>query len=324
MALTAYAYNFSDTLTGRFDRLRLENQIIYTRNYGFSDFTIVFDRIDVNDFGETFTIWFKNELPVEEVTVLNSIVAAHRGDALYPTLKFKLDSPAEDDSRPNIVINPAPFYWRTCFSGAGDNKNAIFPSSGRGEGQSILVEFDEPGDGYVELEFIEPVYVHDCEASWAPAASWGPKDKLNISVEVPANVVVPNGSNTGNVHLVPTGFGFNAIVPAVGNGAYDINLATASPAPVIKNGYWEVQAETGQITVSSNLGASDWQLFDIPFSSAYIKNISLGNPLGVLDVETYKVDYIHPAWKIKVSVHKETVGAGYLCGWFMCFRQYLS
>lgn len=320
MALTAYAYNFSDTQNGKFDRIRLENQIIYSRNYGFSDFTVVFDRIDVNDFGESFTVWFKNSLPPGDVTTLNSIVAAHRGDPLYPTLKLRLDSPSEYDSRPNIVVNPAPLYWRAYFAGAGDNKNPIFPSSGRGEGEEVLIEFTDSGDGYVEIDFNEPVYVHDCEAQWGPQSAWGPRDKLNITVEIPGNYPTININNTGNVNLVPTGLGFNAIVAAPdGYGTHDLNLTNAVPTPVNKNGYWDIVYETGQIYPT--YGGTDWQLFDVSFSNKYLINVSLGNPMGFLDIETYKVDYIHPTWKIKISVHKQTAGAGYLSGWFMCFRQ---
>ena len=324
MALTAYAYNFSDTQTGKFDRLRLENQIIYSRNYGFSEFTVVFDRIDVKDLGQTFTVWFKNELPAGEVLNINAIVASHRGDVLYPTFKFSLDAPTEFDNRPNVVVNPAPFYWRTYFAGSGDNINPVPPSSGRGDGQDIVIEMDGPGDGYVEAKFIEPVFIHDCQAQWYPSSAWNAKDKMNISVVIPGNTATFNPGQTGNVNVVPTGLGYNVIVPAAGNGYYDLDLSTASPTPTNANGYWNVDFVTGVITPSMQPGTTDWVLLDIPLKISYIKNISLGSPLGIFDIETYKSDYVHPAWSLRVDVKKVTAGAGTFSGWFMCFRQFLT
>jgi hypothetical protein len=322
MALTAYAYNFSDTQNGKFDRIRLENQIIYSRNYGFSDFTIVFDRIDVNDLGQTFTVWFKNALPAGEVTTLNAIVAAHRGDPLYPTLKLSLDAPTEFDNRPNIVINPAPFYWRTYFGGAGDDLNPIPPSTGLGEGTPLVVNFSGTGDGYVDIQFREPIFVHDCQAQWYPVENWGAEDKLSLSGILPATVAIVNGSNTGNVNLYPTGLGYNVILPAAGNGTHDVNLLTAVPVPVNGTGYWNIRLDDGYITPSP-VGNTDWAMLDIPIAVSYFKNIPMSNKMGVFDIETYKADYFHPSWKIRLSVHKESAGAGTVSGWFMCFRKNL-
>ncbi len=324
MALTSYLFNFSQTQTGKFDFDRFENQIMYSRNYGFSDFTIVMDRIDVNNTLQTFTVWFKNALPNDEVTNLNNIVAAHRGNALRPTFNFKLDAPSEFDNRPNIVINPAPFYWRTYFTGAGDNKNPTPPASGRGEGTPVYLEFTVPEVKYMEMEFIEPILIHDCQAQWYPVENWDSRDKFTLSSIIPANSPVLNGSNTGNVNLLDTGYGYSVIMPATNNnGTHDLNLSTAVPAPTNGDGFWNVDFATGAVTPNSVRG-TDWHLLNIPLSVSYIKNIPLGSQIGMLDIETYKADYFHNRWKIRVSVEKVSTGAGTFSGWFMCFRQYLT
>jgi hypothetical protein len=161
--------------------------------------------------------------------------------------------------------------------------------------------------------------VHDGEATYR--GDWTAEDKLNFSVRIPATSVVANGGGTGNCNLYPLGDGINAIIPAAGNGAYDVDLTAAAPVPVPEGqGAWNVVYETGVITPA--LSPTTWALFDFPVPEAFfVRNLRLGSPLGVWDIDTYKVEWFHPAWILHLAVNKQSVGAGVLSGWILFFRR---
>jgi hypothetical protein len=48
----------------------------------------------------------------------------------------------------------------------------------------------------------------------------------------------------------------------------------------------------------------------------------MGNPLGLFDIDTYKAEWIHQNWKLRLWVDKQTDSAGDVGVWLMLFRLY--
>lgn len=54
-------------------------------------------------------------------------------------------------------------------------------------------------------------------------------DWVTMQLVAPASAITPNGSNEGNCNIHPT---YGILIPAAGDGAYDIDLSAGSEAPV--------------------------------------------------------------------------------------------
>jgi hypothetical protein len=230
-----------------------------------------------------------------------------------------MGSPRTRDNKSIVTVYPASEGWHSWFTSAGD---AIDPPQ-RGGGERIRLTWTaaEPrGEKVVDLRFIEPVEVHDGEAFYQ--GDWSADDLLNFSLQIPATVTTPNPGGTGNCNRVPTGLGYDLIVPASGDGAHDVDLAQAAPVPAPGTGFWDVNHETGAITPAATPGQADWLLLSVPAPAAYfVRNLCLGSPLGVWDIDTYKVEWLHPSWTLRLAVNKQSDGAGDFSGWILTYRR---
>lgn len=237
----------------------------------------------------------------------------------------------DHDGKSIIVINPSTEGWLTWFTGAGDDLTAIAPATGRGTGQPFHIEVlgtaiqagGAAGATVVkEFDFLEPIELHDGQIVWNPVANWGPADTFSIGAKIPANVVVANATNQGNCNKVAIGGGANIIVPAMGDGAYDIDLTTATPTPSSDaTGYWDVEYDTGAVSPSATPGSANWILVDFPVLSWLLRNIMTAHSLGVFDIDAYKTEYLHHNWKLVWSVTKKSPGDGTISAWLFCFRR---
>jgi len=241
---------------------------------------------------------------------------------------IKLDALTDADGRINFTSTPIGFGWLTYFTGKGDNLNPTPPDTGRGTGSPFYLEIQ---DGYnygeMTIQFLEPIHVHDGEVYWGPD-EFGPKDFFSIGVDVPGTPVTAASGN-GNCNLAPTGLGFNIIVPAPGNGAYNVDLSkarTVSPMMVPgthPNGYWDVTEETGIVRPADVTGAGRYNMFDAQLPRFYfIKNVGMGNPDRSFSINVYKTNYIHPSWKMVMQVTRDAShGVGWVSGYLLAFRR---
>jgi len=239
------------------------------------------------------------------------------------TIEQGLRLPAsEDDGRQIVVQFPATEGWRTWFCGAGDDTSPTPPDSGRGKGTKMSLEFTDSGSKSLEFEFNEPVEIHDGQLFYKPVENWSIDDRFNFSINIPANSPTENGLGSGNVNLTNVG-GYNIITPdANGLGTHDLTLADAIPVKASnQDGYWDVDHETGDVTPSTSPGSAKWHLIDIGVKSAFLKNMPMGHPLGLFDIDTYKAEWISPKWKVCLEVEKHTAGSGSVGSWLMCFRK---
>ena len=203
----------------------------------------------------------------------------------------------ENDGKPVVVVSPAPEGLMTYFTGRGDDLTAVPPNSGRGMGPQIRIDFS-PGESYPQTKttrwkYKEPTWTHDGQLTWNPPAEFSADDHFSLSVVIPATVATPaDPAGTGNVNLIPTGLGYNVIVPAVDNdGTHNVDLNTAAPVPTtrqISDGFWDVDYYSGLVQPAANPGTTWWHLLDVQVQSYFIRCIPINNPVGVYDVDVYK------------------------------------
>lgn len=245
---------------------------------------------------------------------------------VFGSSKVTLDAPQEHDKRPVVVMSPSTEGWMTWFSGAGDDPAPTPPASGRGQGQQLIVEWATadalPSTKQVEIRFIEPVEIHDGEMLYPPG-QWGPKSRWDFSVRMPATTTTPN-AGLGNCNLVDVG-GFNLIVPAAGDGSHDVDLAQAVPVPASAGtGYWDADRNTGAVSPSATPGSASWALFDVEIKSYFMRNMPLGSPRGIFEIDTYKAEWISERWYLTLEVLRDAAEAQadtYVAAWLMFFRE---
>jgi hypothetical protein len=271
---------------------------------------------------------FRADLSEDEIVVLSELVKAHSGESLVPLSQLvTLNGPKDSDLKPIVTISPATEGFVTWICGAGDDLNPTPPDSGRGTGDPFLLSFTALEIGQTKTAdfcFIEPIEIHDGQVCWAPLSAWGPNDSFSLGLRIPATELTYNGSGTGNcnkMEIVPNS-GMHIIVPAANDGAFDVDLTTAAPVEDREGsgGYWDNDYLTGAISPSTVPGAGRWNLFDFEVKGWLIKNIRMTNPMGVFDIDVYKIEYFHPSWYLHWEVTKNTPGAGAASGWVFCFR----
>jgi len=325
-------YDIADIPSGLFDPARMDDDIrdpavgITRALVGSSRGTGVnADKIYITFVGDgALDAADKTKLDGDTSAPAGGVIGAHTGDPLPATSELvKLDAPTEADGKPTIVIAPNTQGYMTFFTGAGDDPAPEAPASGRGTGTPIGLDFAGPETQTVEIQFVEPVEMHDGQLWYTPVANWAKEDKYNFSAVFPAAALTPN-AGAGDCNLVPVGAGINIVVPAAGDGSHDVDLALSKAAPVWANsaGYWDVlDLKTGAVTPSTTPGAAQWNLFDFEIESFFLRNMPMGHPLGVFDIDTYKAEWISPAWKLRLKVVKVSANAGEVAGWLMLFRE---
>jgi len=199
-----------------------------TQEIGRSSIVIALDYIKT--YLDNCTINFKYDLEPSEWSILDGVVAGHSGEALVqPPQLVDIGGVKTSDGTPIIspCIFPAGVYLFVC--GASDSDTV------RGEGGLFTVSSGVAGDTIKDLDhFLDFVYVAGGSLvfSGAQLGDW-----VSARMVCPATTFVPSSNNTGNCNLmtcppcpgVPVGS--KIAIPANGNGAYNVNLATATPVP---------------------------------------------------------------------------------------------
>lgn len=233
----------------------------------------------------------------------------------------------QKDGKQIVIMSPSTEGLNTWFHGAGDD---ITGSNGRGYGQEMTVKFSGSSPGETReiiWQYKEPIELHDGQGIFTPLGVWDVEDRVSLFSELPATPVTENISGSGNCNLYPIGPGMNIIVPAAGDGGYDVDLATAVPIESSDDasGYWNADYFTGEVTPSETPGSAVYNLLDFsPPSQYFAINMPCGQGHGVLDVDVYKVQWIHQSYKIHLQITKNTPGDGKVAMWLLGFRKYIS
>lgn len=227
--------------------------------------------------------------------------------------------PVEPDGRRVMVNSPSTEGWYTWFCGHGDD--LVTPK--RGKGTKLLINLSGPTTGLgeeVQVQYIEPVELQDGQVNYTPIADWNPEDEWDWGILIPATEVTPNGTTEGNCNLSDIGGGVNLIIPASGDGTHDVDLDQAVPVPAGGVGYWEADAKTGVVTVSSNPGAGQYYLLDTAQRMWFCYEMPMGDPRGINELDTDKAEWISERWKLCFRVRRSTAGSGKAWGFIKLFR----
>lgn len=115
----------------------------------------------------------------------------------------------------------------------------------------------------------------------------------------------------------------NAIIPAVGDGYYDVDLTQAKAIPMEGQGAWDYVRETDEFT-PTDMGA-DWGMFDFqPPDIHLLKAIACSDSRKIWDVDAYKVEPMYARWQLVLKCTRHDVenrGEGRIIGHYTCFRQ---
>jgi hypothetical protein len=293
--------------------------------------------------GSTVSIHFVEDLNHSEQSALGTLLANHEGEPSTMVNEFGVprvvvdsvvnikdqNTLKEKDGRLNVTPTPVGFGWLTWFTGFGDDPAPV-TTTGRGEGQQMIA-YIEDGYDYAEVSFsfAEPIHVHDGQVYWGDEGTFKPTDTFSIGVDIPATIATESPDGYGNCNKVDTGFGFNIFVPAMGGpGYWDIDLSTdayISPVTVYgsdPNGYWDLDETTGFARSADEFGKGYYNMFDVPMPRVYfVKNVPMGHPFRLFDIDVYKTEFIHQNWNIVLEVNKKSPGAGWVSGWLLSFRR---
>jgi len=212
--------------------------------------------------------------------------------------------PVAFDGKPLVTTNALPEWCILNMAGAGDLVTEI------GGNNKFLLECDDP-DNDVDLEFafIDAVYVTS-GVGLIENAKLG--DYIDFQVHAASSTVTENGGGTGNCNSVPTGLGFNIIVPAPGNGGHDIDLvddANIVLAPD-NDGWWDWDfPHIGRGTVTPNYEQKGhYNLFPVGMNLASFatKVPLLGSNVLNFGIQNVRAKMIPPHWHWHVTLHSHT------------------
>lgn len=313
---TSYDFTIATSFPGGLatDRLDLDLRA--------SSIVTALDRVDTS--GGVARVWFRDVLSPADEATLTAIVVAHTGHPLPgAAIPVDVSGPKEADGKAIVVISPATEGMKTWLTGRGDDLGA--GPAGRGKGTKLKVAFaggeTYPNTQTVDVQFLEPVEVHDGQFNWTPVA-FDADDYFSVSVVMPGTTATST-PGTGNANEVALGGGAVLYVPAAGDGSHTIDLADwtkAVPVPADGAGYWNVD-DDGAITPSATPGEADWHMVNFPSEAFLIAEVGMQNSVGLFDVDVYKTEWIHPAWLVRLAVTKAADGGACVAsGWLLTFR----
>ena len=253
----------------------------------------------INTGGDNCTVMLKANISGDK-TKLDGLVAAHSGEPL-PSESVSVTVENKPIVRPNIYPDGYGFY--AC--GVGDDIEHEMV----GGGTECYCKSTTTETKAVEFQFIDKHYMFGGGVHWKGAVAG---DRVSILLYAPATPVVENITNTGNCNLVDIGAGPALIVPAAGDGAYDVDLSEASPVPSPDNtGYFDWSAGFtgwGTVSVSTTPGAANFHLFSVDIVlTQYINRVYIiGEDSDEFDVGSTAPAEVCPQWVYKVTVHNST------------------
>lgn len=227
-----------------------------------------------------------------------------------------------EDNRLTVAPAVIPEYMTQYHTGCGDD----FSGGKIADGDEFYLANDGSGCVIKSTYFVTPVVILGGDIVGANA---GPHDWVTLAIIAPANTVTADPSGLGNCNLINVGFG-HIIVPALGNGAYNIDLnsginsnldstdpffvSKAVPVPAldvtgtIGVGYWDWHDVSGLITPSAP-GQGRYNLFDVSLNLAtYVNRYRLWSPTGYyyhsFDL-VQKGRLILPHWQWKAILYRD-------------------
>jgi hypothetical protein len=163
------------------------------------------------------------------------------------------------------------------------------------------------GDVDLVWQYRDPVWMAGGELTYEGALVG---DHVSFCVFAPATpVTASGGGNTGNCNVVD-----GVIVPAAGNGAYNVDLADCHPVPTpAGDGYWDYVLPAsmklkGTTTLSATPGAAKYHLiaarFDLTMFVAH--EMLLGAGKTAFEPQNINASLCLPEWRFECKLHNES------------------
>jgi len=215
----------------------------------------------------------------------------------------EIPPPIAADGKPFVLPNSFPGEVLLNFTGAAD----LLSPPTRFGGALFAVEKVGAGTASLDLDFLDGLFLAGGHVDW-DGGGWG--SSVSMELHAPASTVKePASPGTGNCNVVPTGLGFNIIVPAAGNGAKDLDVPIPIPAnddeTNATNGQWNhSEPWIGKGVMSPMPGVGKYNLFDIPLKLATFAKLHLFLPTAQRDMiaPAIKPKWILPEWKMRVTI----------------------
>lgn len=210
------------------------------------------------------------------------------------------------DGRPVAATNSYPSGTVLQVSGRADSR-----VNGRNKGQALFMANKAPGDYEIEWQYNDSVwltgggaFIHGSDDS---------NDHFTLDSYCPATPVVPNGEGTGNCNVVN-----GIIVPAAGDGAFDVDLATANPIPAPGGaGYWNWnQAIQGLGTITPSLPGEGNSLLiavDVTLNVFAPEVHFVGSTQAPFVFPDVVASHLWPFWKVRLKLHVESAEVDFAC-----------
>lgn len=204
-------------------------------------------------------------------------------------------------------------YWHS----VGDTSGALRA------GTPFLLSHDGTGsDPVCEWRYRDPVWMAGGQLRYTGAVAG---DYISFCVFAPATAVVANGTNTGNCNVY-----YGVIVPAAGDGAYDVDLDDVHPVPTpAQDGYWDYALPAdmkfgGTTTVSATPGAAKYHLiaqrFDLTRFVA--QEQLLGDGTSGYTPENINASLCLPEWRFECTLHNESGSHTVTAAWRVLVSRY--
>ena len=315
------AQKYTRTISSHFPGLtgtKINGGALKDQIHADSDITIAVDHI--NSKADGVDIWMKVAISAGEETALDAVCAVHTGEPTIVPTQVNIANTLTRGGKLVFTQSAIPSNLDTILVGAGDDLSPTPPASGVAEGAKIYLTFTVPATKEQDIRFSEPINIAGGDVYWEGA--WELQDMCSFGAVLPATVVTANGGGTGNCTLYDLG-GYNAILPAAGDGDYDVDLAAAVPVPdPDKAGYWDVDQDTGVVTVSTKPGAAKYLLLDIQAAHKRLLHNVPMNASGVLNVRNLQLsEWVHQNWILRIEIVKASAGSGNVAGMLQMYRK---
>lgn len=223
------------------------------------------------------------------------------------------------DGKKLVTSNALPEWCVLSQCGRGDDTKI-------GNGPIFKMSTAGPdNDSTLEFGFMDPVFVTS-GVGVIQDAKLG--DYIRFEVFAPPTVPT-SASGDGNCNKVATGQGFNIIVPAGGDGSW--NLPASESCHIVPNptgeGYWDLnrdwsEAQIGPGTVTPNYtGEGEYDLYDTV--GMHLSMFATDVPILGTDVvltfgiQNVRAKMVPPQWHWKVTLHAEDDSHTVKVGFFL-------
>lgn len=177
------------------------------------------------------------------------------------------------------------------------------------------------------IDMIEPTEIQDGQFTWSLNGDWDGEDDFTFCIEFPATPLTAPGAGDYGVIIHEAGI----IIPTGGPGTGTYDLVSASAVPVEASmvdgqGMWDYPSKdkwlADPIPAINGPGTGEIHLFPVQVPGiAFMKSLPLSHPMGVLDIDVTKTEYIHKNWEIWLHVMRVSSGAAKAFGWLQFYRR---